>query len=231
MSNNAALPLTNSQNEESDNEYDIRYIALYAPQRHNAHMIEIDYLWKQIIHKQSSYELRAALQDIVDRLFLNPPSQSPTRLHDFETLTLISSGTMMNVYMSPQRNDRVIRISRQHITKVDGSFILCKLVLEIILMKYMSMFMPRHVPDVHSFGFLMSGAFYTEVDRIKNFDHREEEYFSEFQKATKQYILAFLNTYGLRMLDYNNPTNWACTGNEELFVLDLNDVDVLPILS
>lgn len=227
MSNDVALPLTSSQNEQSENEYEIEYIALYPPQRHNAHMIEIDDLWNQIIHKRTSYDLRAALQDIVDRMFLNPPSQSPTRLHDFESLTLISSGTMTNVYTFPQRNDRIIRISRQHITKIDGSFILCKLILEIILMKYMSMFMPRHVPDVHSFGFLRSGAFYTEVDRIKNFDHRDEEYFSTFQKATKQYILTFLNTYGLRMLDYNNPSNWACVGSGELFVLDLNDVDVL----
>ena len=231
MSNDVALALTSSQNEQSENEDEIEYIALYAPQRHNAHMIEIDDLWNQIIHKQTSYELRAALQDIVDRLFLNPPSQSPTRLRDFESLTFIYSGSMTNVYTFPHRNDRVVRISRQLITKIDGSFILCKLVLEIILMKYMSMFMPRHVPDVHSFGFLSSGAFYTEVDRIKHFDHRDEEYFSEFQKATKQYILTFLNAYGLRMLDYNKPSNWACIGSGDLVVLDLNDVDVLPILS
>lgn len=208
---------------ESDSEYE--YIDKYRPQKHDAHLIDIDELWEKVVHKKTRHKLRESLEKIVEGLFLSPPSQS--QIPDMASLTLLSSGSMTNVFRFTEQPDRVLRISRRRITKSGDIYILCKLVLEIILMKYMHRYMPRHVPDVHSFGFLESGKFYAEVDRVKDFEHREEDEFSPFQKATKQYIVSFLHHFGLSMLDFNSPSNWACKGELDLFVLDLNDVDVM----
>lgn len=218
-----------SNSSDSGSDAEVMVSVQYTPQRHNAHMMDIDALWSRVTHKHTSYELRESLQGIVDELFLNPPSQSPTRLHDVRGYPVLAHGTMTNVLEIPERHGRVIRLNRHRIDKVEGRYILCKHMLEIIIMKMMAMYMPRHAPDVHSFGFLHDGSFFIEVDRIHPCIHKEEVHYSPFQLAIKSYVLTFLRSHGLRMLDCNKPSNWACVNEMDLVILDLNDVDVLPL--